>query len=167
MSYVIGLDPGPERSAVVVFDGTAPQFTRLLPNQDILHYLRDWRTGILAAAMLVIEQVASFGMPVGEEVFETVFWSGRFAEAYGFDRVGRINRLAVKMALCHDSRAKDANIRQAILDLYGGKQRAIGRKATPGPLYGISGDMWSALAVAIAWTRNASAVSTLPVTYKR
>jgi hypothetical protein len=149
MGHVIGLDPGPERSALVVFDGTAPEITRYGANPDILDFLCDYRS-ILP---LVIEQVASFGMPVGEEVFGTVFWSGRFAQAYGFDYVRRLKRLEVKMALCHDSRAKDSNVRQAILDMYGGKARAIGRKASPGPLYGISGDLWSALAVAIAWTR--------------
>jgi hypothetical protein len=85
------------------------------------------------------------------EVFETVYWSGRFAEAYGAARVDRVPRLKVKLHLCHDSRAKDGNIRQAILDRFGGKDQAIGRKAAPGPLYGIAGDVWAALALAIAW----------------
>ncbi len=73
------------------------------------------------------------------------------AEAYGADRVARIKRLEVKIHLCHDSRAKDANIRQAILDRFGGKEKAIGRMATPGPLMGVSGDLWAALAVAITF----------------
>ena len=29
---------------------------------------------------------------------------------------------------------------------------AIGRKAAPGPLYGISRDMWSALAIEVTYT---------------
>jgi hypothetical protein len=28
---------------------------------------------------------------------------------------------------------------------------AIGRKAAPGPLYGVHGDLWASLALAIAW----------------
>ncbi len=40
-------------------------------------------------------------------------------------------RRAVKLELCADSRAKDANIRQALLDRFGGST-AIGRKAAPG-----------------------------------
>ena len=55
-------------------------------------------------------------MPVGAEVFETVYWSGRFAEAYGVEHVERITRVDVKMHLCHTSRAKDGNIRQALID---------------------------------------------------
>lgn len=34
---------------------------------------------------------------------------------------------------------------------YGGKERAIGKKATPGKLYGVSADVWQALAVALTW----------------
>jgi hypothetical protein len=41
-------------------------------------------------------------------------------------------------------RAKDANIRQALIDKLG----AVGTKKAPGPLYGISGHLWAALAVA-------------------
>jgi hypothetical protein len=60
-------------------------------------------------------------------------------------------RRAVKLALCGDSRAKDANIRQALIDRFGGSA-AIGRKANPGPLYGISPDVRSALAIAVTYT---------------
>jgi hypothetical protein len=30
----------------------------------------------------------------------------------------------------------------------------MGRKAAPGPLYGITGDAWSALAVAVTWAET-------------
>ena len=59
-------------------------------------------------------------------------------------------RRAVKLALCGDSRAKDANIRQALIDRFGGSA-AVGRKAAPGPLYGITRDVWSALAIAVTY----------------
>jgi len=108
-----------------------------------------------SSALLLIEQVASYGMAVGAEVFETVFWSGRFAQTWIDEGPGewqRMKRLEVKMALCHDSRAKDANVRQAVLDLFGStRQRAIGTKKQPGPLYGISGDEWSALALVMTY----------------
>ena len=67
-------------------------------------------------------------------------------------------RRAVKLALCGDSRARDANIRQALIDRFGGSA-AVGRKAAPGPLYGISRDVWSALAIAVTYTlRGAQAL---------
>ena len=99
----------------------------------------------------MIEKIASYGMAVGETTFKTVYWSGRFAEAYGAERVHRVPRLAVKLHVCHDSRAKDANIRQALIDRFGGKEKAIGKKASPGQLYAVSGDLWAALSLAITW----------------
>jgi hypothetical protein len=36
-------------------------------------------------------------------------------------------------------------------DRFGGSA-AVGRKAAPGPLYGISRDVWSALAIAVTYT---------------
>ena len=101
--------------------------------------------------VVVIEKVESYGMAVGAEVFGTVLWSGRFAEAAHRVPVVLLPRRAVKLALCADSRAKDANIRQALIDRFGGSA-AIGRKASPGPLYGISRDVWSALAIAVTYT---------------
>jgi hypothetical protein len=94
------------------------------------------------------------GMAVGAEVFETCFWSGRFAERW-FDNGGtwdRIKRHQVKMHICGNMRAKDANIRTALIDMFGpGKEKAIGTKKNPGPLYGVSGDVWQALAVAVTY----------------
>src|SRR5437588_6926695 len=126
---VVAIDPGPTDSALVVWDGSAIQLSRYAGNRAILQLLKEWAP---RGNPLVIEMVTSYGMPVGAEVFETVFWSGRFAEAYGFEQVHRVPRLQVKMALCHDSRAKDGNIRQALIDRFGGKEEAIGKKASPG-----------------------------------
>ena len=147
---IIAIDPGPEESALLVWTGGSVDVIRYGPNEDILNLLYSWRHGPRIVP-LVIEKVASFGMPVGAEVFETVYWSGRFAEAYGADNVDRITRNQVKNHICHSSRAKDSNIRQALVDRFGGKDRAIGRKAAPGPLFGLSGDLWAALAVAVTW----------------
>jgi hypothetical protein len=142
---LLAIDPGPEESAYfLLVDGKPANFGKF-SNDAILRMIhaRD-----LLADFLVIEKIASFGMPVGAEVFETVYWSGIFAHAFGLDRVDRLTRIAVKNHLCHSSRAKDGNIRQAIIDRLG----PIGTKKSPGPCYGISGDVWSALAVALTWS---------------
>ena len=65
--------------------------------------------------------------------------------------VYRIPRKEVVTALCGSSKANDASVRQALIDRYGGKEKAIGKKKAPGPLYGVTKDVWSALAVAIVW----------------
>ncbi len=151
---ILAIDPGPKESAWVVLGPRGGvRAAAKWENQRLLNAMRaDEFTHELGH--VVIEKVESFGMAVGAEVFETVYWSGRFAQvAEDAMRlpVERLGRKAVKLHLCQSMRAKDANIRQALIDRYGGHD-AIGRKADPGPLYGISGDEWSALAVAVTFT---------------
>ncbi len=41
-------------------------------------------------------------------------------------------------------------IRATLIDRFGpGEDKAVGRKATPGPFFGLKGDEWSALAIAL------------------
>lgn len=151
MNQIIAIDPGPTQSAWVVLNDGKPEHFAKVDNDHLLGFLRNLSPTIGA---VVIEKVESFGMAVGAEVFETVFWSGRFAEAAArgsaHPGIYRLGRKAVKLHLCGSMRAKDPNIRQALIDRYGGPA-AIGRKANPGPLYGVSGDVWSALAVAVTY----------------
>ncbi len=94
--------------------------------------------------------IASYGMPVGAEVFDTCVAIGRFVQLWGDDKaLTLVFRREVKLHLCGQARAKDGNVRQALLDRFGGKATAVGRKVTPGPLYGFAGDTWQALAVAV------------------
>ena len=67
---------------------------------------------------IVIEMIASYGMPVGKEVFETCVWIGKFAQASGI-KEEYIYRKEEKMNLCHSMKAKDSNIRQALIDRFG------------------------------------------------
>ena len=158
----LAIDPGPERSAWLAYvsgDGDEIIGFGIESNPEVLSRIRRFVGGMMfpGASRVVIEKIESFGMAVGAEVFETVFWSGRFAQAADPMPVERVTRRAVKLHLCGSSRAKDANIRAALLDRYGpGKEKAVGTKANPGPLYGISKDVWSALAVAV------TAADTLP-----
>ena len=72
---------------------------------------------------IVIEMIASYGMPVGESVFQTCVWIGKFAQAYE----KYIYRKEEKMNICHSMRAKDSNIRQALIDRFG----PVGTKKNP------------------------------------
>ena len=148
---VLGIDPGPTESAYVLFDSTTQTVAQhhKVFTDAMLSDIEDFRNDYVD--VLVIEQIASFGMAVGAEVFETAFNSGRFCEAWD-EPWHRVKRHEVKMHLCGNMRAKDGNIRQALIDRWGGKENAIGRKAKPGPLYGLHGDEWSALAVAVTWS---------------
>lgn len=148
---ILAIDPGPTESAYLLYeDGRPIQFGKR-DNSDVL---RECSVAHPDVAILIIEQVAAMGMAVGAEVFETVFWSGRFAQAWG-GQWDRVKRHEVKIHLCGNMRAKDANIRASLIDRYGpGKELAIGTKKKPGPLYGLSGDCWSALAIAVTYSET-------------
>lgn len=148
---ILAIDPGTEKSAFVVYHpdrGTVGTFG----HEHNAHLLTGIsKTGLADADHMAIEMVASYGMPVGREVFETCVWVGRFIQAFG-RQYTKVYRQEVKLHLCKSPRANDSNIRAALLDRFGpGKAKAVGVKKSPGPLYGISGDIWSALAVAVTW----------------
>lgn len=152
------VDPGPKQSGYVQFhsDVQSIVWAKVMPNEDLLAFL--WRQQTSTNSVLVLEQIAAMGMAVGAEVFETCFWSGRFVEAWDGEW-DRLTRVQIKTALCGTPRAKDPNVRQALIDRFGGKaaiQRAKkATKTTPavpaGPLAGVSSHCWAALAVALVW----------------
>ena len=142
---IMGIDPGPKESGVCVFDFA----------ENKVKYSGIWNDSALLDSIefleiehhvdtTVIERVSCMGMAVGEEVFETVFFTGRIFEL-STRNTTRIKRTDVKMNICNSMRAKDANINQALVDRFGGK----GTKENPGPLYGVSSHIWPALAVAV------------------
>ena len=146
MRTLLAVDPGPEQTAWVLFKDGKPDQWFTKPNDEAIEVFRDF-----AGYPIVIEMIASYGMAVGREVFETCVWIGRFIEATGGD-AKRITRGEVKDAICHSRKATDANIRTELIDRFGpGKEKAIGKKKTPGPLFGMKGDEWAALAVGVAW----------------
>jgi hypothetical protein len=140
---MLALDPGVAESGWCHFDGKRVISSGVLTNPNIL----DWfDSGGIADETLAIEMIASYGMPVGKEVFETCVWIGRFQQAWRDPNAVRlIYRRDVKLHLCGNPRAKDANIRQALIDKLG----PVGTKAAPGPLYGVKSHAWAALAVAV------------------
>lgn len=147
-THLLAIDPGPEYSALLAYNTElqVPWRWEKLSNRVC------WPSWAWVADQVAIEFVASYGMSVGAEVFETAYWAGRFAERWTHQHATvpqLVYRADVKLHLCHSKRAKDTNVRQALIDRYGGKEKAIGRKATPGVLYGLTGDCWAALGVAV------------------
>jgi hypothetical protein len=155
----LAIDPGPELSAYVYYDVESglPLKWAKVPNTLMMDEI-SWPT--TQPDRMVYEMIASYGMSVGKEVFETCVWIGRFIEcwkAMGYDAPHRRYRRDVKLHLCSSMKAKDTNVRQALIDRYGpGKDKAVGRKATPGPLYGMKADCWQALGVAITAAETGS-----------
>lgn len=148
---IIAVDPGRLESGWCVVDPTTlfPTSIGKSPNDDL--------RGILTAARsrhrdrIVIEMIASYGMPVGVDVFETVRWVGRFEEMAYPHPVELVYRRDVKLHLCHSAKASDANVVQALVDRFasGVRNRGKGTKAFPGWFYGFKGDAWQAYALAV------------------
>ena len=160
---ILAIDPGNTMSAFVEYIDGKPASSAKLANADLIAKIR-----ILPSpdtVLLAVEMIASYGMAVGREVFDTCLWIGRFVEAWE-SRGGRarlVYRKDVKLLLCETARATDANIRASIIDRFGpGKEAAIGSKREPGPLYGMKGDTWSALAVAITAQHQEASGDALP-----
>ena len=151
--YTLAIDPGPAQSGWCLLLGDELLDSGVRPNADMLDFIKH-RHFQIYPARVAIEMIASYGMPVGKEVFETCLWIGRFVQAWRDpDSVLLVYRKDVKMHLCGTVKAKDGNVRQAIIDLYpasgGGATPQIGTKAKPGPLYGVSSHAWPALGVAL------------------
>lgn len=151
---VLAIDPGSTESAFVLSsDGRTFKFGKV-SNDELLRLIRNAHE----SHHLAIEMIASYGMPVGAEVFETCVWIGRYIQAFSsiYDRPHtKVYRRDVKLHLCGQARAKDGNVRVALIDKFGGKEKATGNKKSPGPLYGFSADVWAALGVYVTFTEGA------------
>jgi hypothetical protein len=150
VNRIFGIDPGTDKSGWVLLDSGRVLDSGVSPNHDLLRWVQDGQ----GAQLLAVEMIASMGMAVGYTTFETVRWIGRFQQAWRDpEAVALVYRSQVKYYLCGSQQAKDANVRQALLDIFpatgGGATPQIGTKAKPGPLYGMRSHAWSALAVAV------------------
>jgi hypothetical protein len=149
---LLAIDPGNTHSAYVILDAGRPVEFQRISNEELLGRMLEQLTSSTRWGYInrvAIEMIASYGMPVGREVFETCLWIGRFIQACSGVPYELVYRKDVKMHLCGQTRAKDGNIRQALIDRFGPGKAATGTKKAPGPLYGVSGDVWAALAVAV------------------
>ena len=147
-SPVVGIDPGTTVSGIVLWNPITRRVIRAVAEMENAEVrerlLADW----LPPYRVVCEWIQAMGMPVGREVFETCRFIGRLEEiclARG-QPITFIQRPTVKSRLCGSARAKDGNVRQALLDHIG----PCGTKKAQGPLYGVSKHAWNALAVVIA-----------------
>jgi len=150
---ILAIDPGTEQSAVVQWWGGKIDGAAIMPNLAVLAWLR---TDHDQSHSLWIERISSYGMPVGREVLETCEWVGRFAEAFQHGRgVHLVYRRDIKLHHCGTCQAKDANVRQALID----KNGKPGTKKAPGITYGLHDDLWSAFAIATYATETNFACS--------
>lgn len=160
---LFALDPGSEKSAwVTMLEGKLLDFA-IEDNDELI--LRIHR-GQVSGDIMILEFTKAFAMPIRTQaksgmmffptqVLDTAVVVGRLWEAFTHGdeaRVELLSRRDVKHHLCGGSQAKDAQIREAMIDRFGGtKAKAVGLKKNPGPLYGVSKDVWAALAVGVTY----------------
>ena len=148
-SVVLAIDPGPEKTAYAAIsreDLSVYEFG-IKPNEEMLDLIR----GFLCHVDVRIEMIASYGMAVGASVFNTCVWIGRFKQVALDSKVNSVDavfRKDVKMCLCGNPRAKDANIRQAIIDKYE-SLHGSGVTKKNGMLHKASKDVWAAIGVGL------------------
>ena len=140
---ILAIDPGNIESAYCVIEDETykPVEFGKIGNEEILKKIEE-----LEYDTLVVEKIASYGMAVGATVFDTCIWIGRFVQASKKTHE-YIYRKDEKMNLCNSMKAKDSNIRQALIDRFG----EVGVKKSPGFFYGFKKDIWAAFAVGVTY----------------
>ena len=152
---ILAIDPGNKKSAFCIIDETLrPLYFDILDNTELRQFIKDfnYQDDDYAA----IEMVASYGMAVGKEVFDTCRWIGRFEEQLSrrlFHEPVLVYRMEEKMHICHSSKANDSTIRRALIDRFATHDLKAGRgtKRDKDWFYGFRADIWAAYAVALTF----------------
>lgn len=141
---ILSIDPGSTESAYCLIE---EETYKPIEFGKIDNTLLLIKLGELKYDKLIIEMIASYGMAVGQTVFETCVWIGRFLQRRTCADYEYIYRKEEKMNLCHSMKAKDSNIRQALIDRFG----VVGTKKNKGWFYGFKADIWAAYAVGVTY----------------
>jgi hypothetical protein len=147
VTTILAIDPGPVRSGWVLFDGVRVLQSGDYDNPTILMAVYSRACG--TADMLALEEPEGMGQIASTALLRAA-WQGGILEAkWPGLRAMRITRRRVLAHLLRGpkppGKSNDSRVRAALIDLVGPQ----GTKAHPGPTYGVSGDAWAALAVAV------------------
>lgn len=164
LATVWAIDPGPETSALVIFDVHQFKPVEMIEAVNPEIRLRLRRDIGRPNSLALIEYTPPYTMQtkgghayVPSQVVTTAIELGRMVEvvdqASGGGHFVLISRGDVKKHLLGRANGNDTAVGAAILDRYGGTTtKAKGTKKEPGPLYGLSGNhLRAALAVAITY----------------
>jgi hypothetical protein len=172
---VLAIDPGRHESAYAFVEANEVG-TGLLSNARLLSWLYKQAN---PPPTLVVERMNFMPNHCGDEVHETNVFAGRCLEAYA-NCSGTAHRIYRRVVAVHTTGATrgDATIRAALIDRFGGKDKAIGGtrcsrckgkmwtgrdhipcrqcdatgwKYPKGLLYGVVTHCWQALALGLAY----------------
>lgn len=143
---ILAVDGGSSLSGYVLFrNGDPPTRMGKVPNLELVQILQEEKFDILA-----IEVPKPRGGKMWWQLIEMAVWVGRFIQASG-KPFHPVDRRDVKIHVGKSGKAKDGDIRAAIIERFGGKDKAIGTKKNPGPLFNMKADMWQAYAVGLTY----------------
>lgn len=153
---ILAIDPGNIESGYAIIE--MPDFRLIefgkVKNEELLEDITERFIYDAAIHTVAIEMIQSLGMAVGKDVFDTCVWIGRFIQALvndlDFDYVYRNEE---KICLCGSMKAKDTNIKQALINRYAKHDFKNGKgvKKNPDTFYGVAKDVWSAIAVGVTY----------------
>lgn len=160
MKIILAIDPGDTKSAFCFVDKDSyrPLFFAKQENREAVGSITNYLANLKDDEHLVgaaIEMVASYGMSVGAHVFVTCTWIGRFSqilEDMGC-KVDWVYRKEEKMHICGQMKAKDSNIRTALIDRFAQHDFKTGKgtKKEPDWFFGFAADVWQSYAVAVTY----------------
>jgi len=156
MGICFAIDPGNIHSAYCSIDTISlkPLAFGKITNAELYLLIKD--SIFVEDDSAVIEMIASYGMSVGKEVFDTCFWIGRYYETLSrklYNPPQLLYRKEEKLHICGSMKAKDTNIRQALIDRFAKHDLKNGKGTASNKdwFYGFKADFWAAYSVAITY----------------
>jgi len=159
---ILAIDPGNVKSAYTLYDKENHKLIEFgkIKNEELILKLIDLRK---QTEQLAIEGIQSYGMRVGQTTFDTCIMIGRYLERW--ENLGGktqiIKRTEVKRCITPGVKSNDSVIRKALIKMFPktgldskGKPSSIGVKKSPGPLYGVTADCWSSLAISLTFCKQ-------------
>ena len=154
--HILAIDPGPETCGVVVYctdERRVLVAEKAEPTESAVKRVSQMATQG-SAQLVACERVQSYGIS-GSSLLLTAETYGRISEraAFGGIQFAGLYRREVlrELDLLGARGNRDAAVRARMIEMHGGTQKAaVGRKAKPGPLYGVSSHAWQALGLAVA-----------------
>ena len=153
---ILSIDPGTTESAYVLVDELNRlkplQFDKIPNEQMILEITKIVNSD--PTVKISVEMIASYGQSVGNEIFTTCRWIGRFEEkclSHGITPTLILRRNVKSCLIKGKMRGNDSEIRKALIakfaqfDFKNGKGTSKKRDV----FYGFHSDIWQAMAVAV------------------
>ena len=148
--WILAIDPGTTESAYVLYDGLPREYGKV-KNEVLNEMIAGFDVEEMA-----IEHVRGYGKRVGNELFDTCEWTGRFIETFIRDNGGPVHRLARKRvagacASALDGTPEGYGVSATIVNDSIVRTWMVQQFGEPD---GLTKDMWQALALAVTFAEG-------------